>query len=335
MKGDKNWAVAVLEAVKLDPWVCPMCGLRQQAYGWRDGTFRCDCFDSPTGRALVILTLTREVKASILSLENPGPILRIADRDGDVVADFIAGSDVGPSWQFYEGPQSSLGIADYPIPEGLRLRWLSWWPHEELKEYDHREAQQVQDEIKRIVLQLKEKDWLEKLCPICGSHNCDGAEVCSDTCFHLARYLANLKEAFVYFRYLERKQERRERQTEAQSRPGPQSPEDFERILRRDGFFNGRMGKVVVPPCAEVIFSEAKGEYYNPVQLIILVDHGLTLTQLQSAVESEGDSSTLEEAGGNLFLSTPYVSKWVGKEGVVVKALSKALGRFIRVTKKS
>lgn len=357
MSDAKDWYAAVIAAAGLDPRVCPMCGFTFE-YEWNGAVWCCRCFASPapTKRADIVLTAAHNAKADnnakadIWAFEDPDPILWLVDGAGEVVAGYVKGRH-NPIWEFsihigvFEKPE------DFPpLPEGLHVEYPSWWPQEALRVFGETHAAELLQRREAAKVESRElgvkfgrerrtfsgaSEWDKTHCEVCGESDCPGAttdpwaEVKDPPCKHsdeLEERLVLRWEGLVKGR----KAHLEAAVAEAEKAKADQAKVDS--ALATAGFYDGRLGLAALPEGVVVIRRDSMGDRSDPHLLV--ASPKLNLDQLRALVQARGDFSEVQIHDGKVCILSPNPGNWIGREGSTIKALSKALGRFIKVEKK-
>lgn len=114
--------------------------------------------------------------------------------------------------------------------------------------------------------------------------------------------------------------------------------EKLDRALREDGFFYGRVGKAIIDESVCVIvWQTSSGDKKDPHRLIAATSPGsLTVSKLVALVKARGDmDSTVGTKGDRVAILTSSPGQWIGRNGSIINALSRGLGRRIEVVDKT
>ncbi len=129
--------------------------------------------------------------------------------------------------------------------------------------------------------------------------------------------------------------EQRAREKEALAKQEAERQADqaeVDKALATAGFFDGRLGKATLPEGVTIIRRESMGSRRDPYYLVAAPK--LTLAQLRALVQARGDYSEVVEEGGTVSIVTPNPGQWIGRGGSTIKALGRALGRYVKVVEK-
>lgn len=114
--------------------------------------------------------------------------------------------------------------------------------------------------------------------------------------------------------------------------------EKLDRALREDGFFYGRVGKAIIDESVCVIvWQTSSGDKKDPHRLIAATSPGsLTVSKLVALVKARGDmDSQVATKGDRVAILTSSPGQWIGRNGSIINALSRGLGRRIEVVDKT
>ena len=114
--------------------------------------------------------------------------------------------------------------------------------------------------------------------------------------------------------------------------------EKLDNALREEGFFYGRVGKAIIDESVCVIvWQTSSGDKRDPHRLIAsTAPNSLTVKKLAAMVKARGDlDSTVVTKGERVAIMTSTPGAWIGKQGSIINALSRGLGRRIEVVDKT
>jgi len=109
----------------------------------------------------------------------------------------------------------------------------------------------------------------------------------------------------------------------------------FEAELAEKGFFDGRCGDRQLPVGYIIIRTASMGSKTDPYLLAAAPQ--MTVEQFRALVKARGDYSevqSVDQQRRQIIVASPNPGQWIGRRGATAKALSKALGYFIKVVEK-
>lgn len=252
---------------------------------------------------------------------------RSSDRNEDMpdwLAEALRAQGYSP-WAYYpqNGAIQVLAIAENGAELGpMRDRGnFGGWQWSEKPEGEIAFPEWFPIETCAAYIQERWAAWEVKLAELQNHPDAGGVE--ED---HPARMIQKLEANIARAEEIRQKQAKRESQRQADQAA-------LDKALAEDGFFDGRIGKAVLPEGVIVIRRDSMGDRQNPYLLI--AGPKLTVAQLRRLVEARGNYSEVVMEDRFPAIHTPDPKGWIGRQGCVAKHLARALGlKFLRVIEK-